>query len=93
MPCLRSLSLLEGGLHCTGCQPLTQGDLDWPVPGLCEGRGDLSPRPSPNKKTNGIQPPMDLSSTGFWPHAERALSQLDVASWALDMPHGSRSLT
>ena len=52
----------------------------------------MSP-PRPNTKTNGIQPPMALASPGFWPHAERALSQLDVASWALAVPHRSGSLT
>ena len=93
MPCLRPLTLLEGGLHCTGHQPLTQGDLGWPGARLCEGGGDLSSHPSPNKKTNGIQPPMALSNPGFWPHAERALSQLVVASWTLGVPHRSRSLT
>ena len=56
VPCLRPLSLIEGGTPCTGHQPLTHGDLDWPGPGLCEGWGDLSPHPRPNTKTNGIQP-------------------------------------
>ena len=49
--------------------------------------------PGPNTKTNVFQPPMALCSPGFWPHAERALSQLDVASWALGVTHRSRSLT
>ena len=88
-----ALSLLEGGTPFTGHQPITQGDLGWPGPRLCEGGGDFRPRPRPNKKTNGIQPPMALSSPGLWRHAERALSQLDVASWALGVPHRSRSLT
>ena len=57
VPCLCPLSVLEGGTPCTGHQPLTQGDLDWPGPGLCEGGCDLSPRPRPKKKTNGIRPP------------------------------------
>ena len=92
MPYLHPLAVLEGGTPCKGHQPLTQGDQDWPGPGLCEGGCDLSPRPRPNKKTNGIQPPIALSRPGFWPHAERALSQLYVASWALGVPHRSRSL-
>ena len=46
----------------------------------------------PNTKTNGIQPPMALASPGFWPRAERALSQLDVTYWALGMHDRSRSL-
>ena len=88
-----ALSLLEGGTPFTGHQPITQGDLGWPGPRVCEGGGDLRPRPRPNKKTNGIQTPMALSSPGFWPYTERAFSQLDVASWALEVPHRSRSLT
>ena len=92
-PCLRPLSLLEGGTPCTGHQPLTQRDLGWPGPGLCEGWGDLSPHHRPNTKTNGIQAPMVLATPGFWPQGEPALSQLDVASWALGVPHRSRSLT
>ncbi|KAM8937022.1 uncharacterized protein AAEQ78_017231 isoform 1-T2 [Lycaon pictus] len=42
VPCLVSLSLPEGGTPRTGHQPLTQRDLGWPGPGLCEGRGDSS---------------------------------------------------
>ena len=60
-----ALSLLEGSTPFTGHQPITQGDLGWPGPRLCEGGGDLRPRPRPNKKTNGIQSPMALSSPGF----------------------------
>ena len=93
VPCLCPLSVLEGGTPCTGHQPLTQGDQDWPGPGLCEGGCDLSPRPSPNEKTNGIQSPKVLASPGFWPRAERAFSQLNVAFWALGEPHRSRLLT
>ncbi|KAM8951467.1 uncharacterized protein AAEQ78_009694 [Lycaon pictus] len=93
MPCLVLLSLPEGGTPCTGHQPLTQRDLGWPGPGLCGGRGDLSPPPRPITKTNGIQRPGALASPAFWPRAERALSQPDVASWALGVPHRSRSLT
>ena len=33
VPCLRPLSLLEGGLHCTGCQPLTRGIWTGLAPG------------------------------------------------------------
>ena len=65
VPCLCPLSILEGGTPFTGHQPITQGDLGWPGPRLCEGGGDFRPRPRPNKKTNGIQPPMALSSPGF----------------------------
>ena len=60
-----ALSLLEGGTPFTGHQPITQRDLGWPGPRLCEGGGDFRPRPRPNKKTNGIQTPMALSSPGF----------------------------
>ena len=88
-----ALSLLEGGTPFTGHQPITQGDLGWPGPRVCEGGGDLRPRPRPNKKTNGIQTPMALSSPGFCRYTEQAFSQLDVASWALGVPHRSRSLT
>ena len=49
--------------------------------------------PRPNTKTNRFQLPMALGSPGFWPHAERALSQLDMTSWALGVTHRSRSLT
>ena len=49
--------------------------------------------PRPNTKTNEFQLPMALCNPGFWAHAEGALSQLDVASWALGVPHRSRSLT
>ena len=52
----------------------------------------MSP-PRPNTKTNGIQPPMALAGPGFWLWDEGALSQLDVASWALAVPHRSGSLT
>ena len=92
VPCLLPLPLLEGGTPCTGHQPLTQRDLGWPGPGLCGGKGDSSP-PRPNTKTNGIQPPMALAGPGFWLWDEGALSQLDVASWALAVPHRSGSLT
>ena len=92
MPCLNPLSLLESGTPCIGHQPLTQRDMGWLGPGLCGDWGDLSP-PRPNTKTNRIQPPMALASPGFWPQAERALPQLDVASWGLGVPHRSKSLT
>ncbi|XP_041583455.1 uncharacterized protein LOC121474594 [Vulpes lagopus] len=92
VPCLVSLSLPEGGTPRTGHQPLTQRDLGWPGPGLCRGRGDLS-SPRPITKTNGIQRPGALARPGFWPRAVRAFSQLDVASWALGVPHRNRSLT
>ena len=91
VPCLVSLSLPEGGTPRTGHQPLTQRDLGWPGPGLCGDRGDTSP-PRP-MKTNGIQHPGALARPAFWPQAERALSEQDVASWALGVPHRSRSLT
>ncbi|XP_048962282.1 uncharacterized protein LOC125754451 isoform X1 [Canis lupus dingo] len=91
VPCLVLLSLPEGGTPRTGHQPLTQRDLGWPDPGLCGGRGDSSPPPRPS--TNGIQRPGALARPAFWPRAERALSQPDVAFWALGMPHRSRSLT
>ena len=92
MPCLRPLSLLEGDTPCTGQQPLTQWDLGCPGTRIC-GPGLIWAPPRPNTKTNGFQPPMALGSPGFWPHAERALSQLDMASWALGVTHRSRSLT
>ena len=82
MPCLCPLSLLEGNTPCTGKQPLTQWDLGCPGTRICGSWVDLAP-PMPNKKTNGFQLPMALGSPAFWPHTERALSQLDVASWAL----------
>ncbi|XP_041587588.1 uncharacterized protein LOC121477398 [Vulpes lagopus] len=91
VPCLVSLSLPEGGTPRTGHQPLTQRDLGWPGPGLCGGRGDSSACPRPS--ANGIQRPGALARPAFWPRAERALSQQDVASWALGVPHRSRSLT
>ncbi|CAK7295136.1 USP6 N-terminal-like protein [Vulpes lagopus] len=90
VPCLVLLSLPEGGTPSTGHQPLTQRDLGWPGPGLCGGRGDSSP---PRPSINGIQHPQALARPTFWPRAERALSQLDVAPWALGVPHRSRSLT
>ncbi|CAK7294294.1 USP6 N-terminal-like protein [Vulpes lagopus] len=91
VPCLVLLSLPEGGTPRTGHQPLTQRDLGWPGPGLCGGRGDSSASPRPS--ANGIQRPGALARPAFWPRAERALSQQDVASWALGVPHRSRSLT
>ena len=50
------------------------------------GLGGYEP-PRPKTKTNWIQPPMVLASPGFWPQAERALPQLDVASWGLGVPN------
>ncbi|CAK7322317.1 USP6 N-terminal-like protein [Vulpes lagopus] len=91
VPCLVSLSLPEGGTPRMGHQPLTQRDLGWPGPGLFGGRGDSSACPRPS--ANGIQRPGALARPAFWPRAERALSQQDVASWALGVPHRSRSLT
>ncbi|XP_072601836.1 uncharacterized protein, partial [Vulpes vulpes] len=91
VPCLVSLCLPEGGTARTGHQPLTQRDLGWPGPGLCGGRGDSSACPRPS--ANGIQRPGALARPAFWPRAERALSQQDVASWALGVPHRPRSLT
>ncbi|CAK7306841.1 hypothetical protein VULLAG_LOCUS12826 [Vulpes lagopus] len=93
VPCLVSLSFPEGGTPRTGHQPLTQRDLGWPGARLCGVRGDSSPTPRPSTKTNGIQRPRALARPAFWPQAEQALSQPDVASWALGMPHRSRSLT
>ncbi|XP_072574938.1 uncharacterized protein [Vulpes vulpes] len=91
VPCLVSLCLPEGGTARTGHQPLTQRDLGWPGPRLCGGRGDSSACPRPS--ANGIQRPGALARPAFWPRAERALSQQDVASWALGVPHRPRSLT
>ena len=56
VPCLLPLSVLEGGTPCTGHQPLTQRDLGWPGPGLCEGWGDLSPPPGPTQRLMGSTP-------------------------------------
>ncbi|CAK7310939.1 USP6 N-terminal-like protein [Vulpes lagopus] len=91
VPCLVLLSLPEGGTPRTVHQPLTQRDLGWPGPGLFGGRGDSSACPRPS--ANGIQRPGAVARPAFWLRAERALSQQDVASWALGVPHRSRSLT
>ncbi|CAD7690465.1 unnamed protein product [Nyctereutes procyonoides] len=47
----------------------------------------------PGPRLCGGRRPGALARPAFWPRAERALSQPDVASWALGVPHRSRSLT